>query len=83
MGEESFHAKIEKEHFKHYYTLLPIMSDRACMGSSTTTDLYYVRDKNDLSDQQDEAEDSDEVEILTSVHDIAFQHEMSSDERSV
>ena len=40
IGEESFQEKIEKERFKHFYTLQPIMSERACMGSTNFTDDY-------------------------------------------
>jgi hypothetical protein len=40
IGEDSFESKVEKERFRHYYTLLPIMAERACMGATVTTDGY-------------------------------------------
>ena len=63
MGEESFQQKVEKERFRHYFALLPIMSDRACMGASITTDLLETSDNNNASALFDGTDD--EIQVLT------------------
>ena len=40
IGEESFQEKIKKEQFKHFYSLQPIMSEHACIGSTNLMDDY-------------------------------------------
>ena len=42
LGEESFRENVI-DRFKHFYTLQPIMADRACMGSTNFTDQYDAR----------------------------------------
>lgn len=78
MGDESFEQKIEKERFRHYYTLLPIMSERACMGASITTDQYDVYDgdktvENRTADGDNELCTADgENEVSTPLEHVVF-----------
>ena len=86
IGEDSFKEKIEKERFRHYFLLQPIMAERACMGASVTTDLYETRDcEEEAIGIDDDGGDDDDgvivekvmprgsnVEPLTPVRDIAF-----------
>ena len=80
MGEDSFKEKVEKEWFRHFYVLQPIMSERACMGALVNTDEYETRILQDtlaIENHEDDVDENAAVtaaadEPLTPVRDIAF-----------
>ena len=76
MGEESFQEKVEKEKFKHFFVLQPIMAERACMGAVAVTDQYgSLEAEVDQSDEELEVE----VEMLTHpVPEIAFANTLTA-----
>ena len=87
VGEESFQKKIEKERFRHYFTLLPIFSEHACMGASITTDHYDIHENNKASNISQDIVDNTEgdIEIVTPLERVAFLNDnlQEVDERSI